>query len=148
MPLAAFSLLSLIALATLCYTLFDIFASQASSRIDANLSAIIFNGLGALVPLAAYLAAKWHRSPDTRITMAGFVYSILAGIAIALFSILLIKIFERAGLAYVMPLIYGGSIALASLAGWLLFAEHVSWLQGAGIFLVVAGIGLVIAGKI
>lgn len=142
------SLIVLIILATILYTLFDIFASRAGNRIDANLSSVIFNGLGAILPLIIYTFYKFSKGAKLiATTSAGVVYSILAGVAIALFSILLIKIFEKGGLAYVIPLIYGGTVALASLTGWLLFKESVPGLQLLGIAVIVIGIALVIFSK-
>ena len=81
-------------------------------------------------------------------TSSGILYSVLAGLAIALFSILLIKIFEKGGLAYVVPLIYGGTVALASLTGWLIFKESVSGLQILGITVVIIGIALIVFAKV
>lgn len=138
----------LIIFATISYTLFDIFASKAGNGIDANLSAIIFNTLGAFIPLLVYMYLKFAKGAKLITTStSGIIYSVLAGISIALFSILLIKIFERGGLAYVIPLIYGGSIVLASLAGWLIFKESVSMLQMIGIAIIIIGIIFVIIAK-
>lgn len=142
------SLIILIILATILYTLFDIFASRASNKIDANLSSIIFNGLGAILPLVAYMFYKFSNGGKLiTTTSAGIIYSILAGIAIALFSILLIRIFEKGGLAYVIPLIYGGTIVLAPMVGWLIFKESVSNLQILGIAVILMGISIVIFSK-
>ena len=142
------SLIVLIILATILYTLFDIFASKASNRIDANLSSVIFNGLGAVLPLVIYVFYKFSKGAKlVATTSSGITYSVLAGVAIAGFSILLIKIFEKGGLAYVVPLIYGGTVVLASLTGWLIFKESVSGLQILGIAVVVIGIGLIVFSK-
>jgi|ERR1035437_10571781 uncharacterized membrane protein len=141
-------LIILIILATIFYTLFDIFASKAGNRVDANLSSVIFNALGALIPLAVYAYLKFAKGAKLIATSSsGVMYSLLAGISIAIFSILLIKTFEKGGLAYVIPLIYGGSVALASLAGWLIFRESVSALQMVGIAVIIVGIILVIVAK-
>src|SRR3989344_4463416 len=103
------TLLILIILATLFYTLFEVFTSRAGNKIDANLSSIIFNGLGAIIPLGIYIFLKFVRGTQfITVTVSGIVYSIFAGVAVALFSILLIKIFERGGLTYAVPFIYGG----------------------------------------
>lgn len=142
-------LIVLIILATLLYALFGIFASRAGNKIDATLSSVIFNGFGAALPLVIYAFFKFTKGAKLiATTSSGIIYSVFAGIAIALFSILLIKIFEKGGLAYVIPLIYGGTIALASLAGWLLFKEAVSGLHLLGIAVIVIGIALVIVSKI
>ncbi|MFA6071960.1 MAG: hypothetical protein WC810_25575, partial [Janthinobacterium sp.] len=135
-------------LATVFYTLFDIFTSRAGNKIDANLSATIFNGLGALIPVTFYVFYKYTKGAKMmEATTAGIVYSILAGVSIALFSILLIKIFEKSGLTYVIPLIYGGTIVLASLAGWLFFKESITGLQTGGIIAILVGITMVILSK-
>ncbi len=143
------SLIVLIILATILYTLFDIFASRAGNRIDANLSPVIFNGLGAILPLIIYAFYKFSKGVKLiATTSSGVIYSVLAGVSIALFSILLIKIFEKGGLAYVVPLIYGGTVALASLTGWILFKESVSDPQIIGIVVVIVGIALIIISKV
>lgn len=143
------TLLTLIILATIFYTFFEIFTSRAGNRIDANLSAIIFNGLGAFIPIITYISLKFVKGTKLiAATTSGIIYSILAGVAIAVFSILLIKIFEKGGLAYVIPLIYGGSIVLASLTGWLIFKESISGLQTIGILIIITGIALVIIAKL
>jgi len=141
-------LLILIALATLFYTLFDIFASQAGNKIDSNLSAVIFNGLGT-IPLVLYIFYKY--SKDSKIIPAsseGIFHSTAAGISIAIFSVLLIKIFEKGGLSYIVPLIYGGTVVLAALAGIAIFKEQANTYGVLGIILVAAGIGLIVFSKI
>lgn len=138
-----------IALATACYTLFEIFTSRMGNKIDANLGAIIFNGLGALAPFVVYIVLKFVNGAKLiASTTSGVMYSILAGISIALFSIFLIKSFERGGLAYVVPLIYGGSIVLASLTGWMIFKESISFLHGIGIVVIVIGLVCVVIAKL
>lgn len=142
-------LLILIILATIFYALFGIFTSRASGAIDANLSAVIFNGLGSVIPLLTYIFLKFIKGTKLiAISVPGIIYSILAGVAIAIFSVLLVKIFEKGGLAYVMPLIYGGIVVLGSLSGWLIFKESVSFLQIIGIAVIIVGIIIVIISKL
>ena len=139
----------LIVAATLLYTLFDVFASRSSGKIDPNMGAAIFNGLGAILPMFLYLYYKSFRSGMiTQTTSEGLWYASGAGVSIAIFSILLIKIFERGGLAYVVPLIYGGTVILAPLLGWLFFKEHISPLQLAGICVIAIGIGMVVVSQL
>jgi uncharacterized membrane protein len=142
-------LLALILLATVCYALFDIFAYRAGNNIDANLSSVIFNGLGMILPLILYVFYKSIQGTQLiATTTSGIIYSILAGVSIAAFSVLLIKIFEQGGLAYVVPLIYGGVIVLTALVGWTIYNESVSWLQAIGIFIIMIGIVLVVVSKL
>ncbi len=143
------SIIILIIFAIISYTLYGVFASRASGKIDVNLSTVIFNGLGAILPLIVftfYKISKGEKLIDT--TNSGIIYSVLAGVSIAVFGVLLMKIFEKGGLSYVMPLVYGGTIILTSLIGWLLFKENISGIQLFGIAFIIVGITLVIFSKI
>jgi bacterial/archaeal transporter family protein len=142
-------LLILIIIATVTYTLFDVFASRAGNLIDSNLSATIFNGIGVIIPLIIYVFYKVvNGSKLIATTSSGIIYSILAGVSIAAFSVVLIKIFEKGGLAYVVPLIYGGAIALTALIGWVFYKESISLLQAIGIVTILAGVVIVIVSKL
>jgi uncharacterized membrane protein len=137
----------LIILATVFYTLYDVFASKASSGIDPNASSVIFNGIGALIPLFLYACLKARKGMSMATTKSGIVYSILAGVAIAIFSILFVKIFQKGNLSYVVPLIYGGTIVLASLIGIVLFHDKFNLLQGVGIAVITIGVILIVVAK-
>ncbi len=142
-------LLVLIVAATIAYTFFETFASLAGNKVDANLSSVIFNGLGALIPLAAYFFLRFYKKAEViTATTSGMAYSVLAGISIAVFSILLIKIFEKGGLSYVVPLIYGGTVVLAALIGWLFLKESFNLVHLLGIAIISLGIGLVVYAKV
>jgi uncharacterized membrane protein len=142
-------LLLLIILATVSYTLFDLFAALAGNKIDSNISATIFNGIGTVFPIATYLIVRFHQqSKIITSSKFGILYSIFAGISIAIFSILLIKIYEKGGLSYVVPLIYGGSIVLASIIGILFLKEQTSIMQIIGIIVVAVGISLIVISKV
>jgi small multidrug resistance pump len=132
------------ALAIVSYVIFITMVSRAAGRIDDGLSGFIYNGLGALVPLAIFAAIKLAGSKDMLPnTKSGVVYSVVAGIALGVFTILLMRIFQKGSLGYVMPIIYGSAILLSSMAGWLWFNASINALQAAGIALVVIGIILV-----
>ena len=90
-----------------------------------------------------FIATTTSRSNTLAITRNGVIYSCLAGLAIGLYGIVLMRIFQRGSLVYITPIVYGGTIALSSMAGWLLFGVRVSPLQIAGVVLVVTGIILV-----
>ena len=142
------TLVILIILATVFYTLFDLFASRAGLSIDPNLSSVIFNGIGALIPLVVYGIYKYEKgAPIMATTKNGVLYSLLAGISIAVFSILLITIFEKGEVSYVVPVIYGGTIALASLFGWLFFKEIITPLEATGIAVILIGVFMIIWAK-
>jgi uncharacterized membrane protein len=138
----------IITLATISYALFDIFASRAGNQINSSLSSFIFNGIGAILPLIIYFYLKARNNLDHATTRIGAIYSILAGVAIAVFSILLIKAFEKGGLSYVVPVIYAGSILISALVGWLIFKEQFNTLGGIGVALILVGIVLVILSRL
>jgi bacterial/archaeal transporter family protein len=136
-----------IAAAVVTYTLFGTFNAQAGGRIDAALSSTIFNGLAALISLGVVLW-QWHAHEAGQVTAqaSGVVYSLLAGVAVGGFSILLIGIYGRGGeLSYVFPAIYGGAIALTAVIGWLLLGDTVDLLRVVGVGAIVVGIGLLAA---
>lgn len=132
-----------IALAVLVYALFGTFNAQAGGRIDAALSSAIFNGLAAAIALAVVVVQRLGGSTPVVLRPSGVMYSVLAGLAVGVFSIVLIKIYGRGGqLSYVFPSIYGGAIALAAIVGWLVLKDDVTPLRLAGVCVIVVGIGM------
>jgi drug/metabolite transporter (DMT)-like permease len=135
--------LLLLVLAVVLYALFAVFTSRAGGHIDATLSSFIFNGLGAIVPLMALFIARLAHRGSMSATRQGYVYSILAGLAIAGFSVLLIRIYARGdALSVVFPTIYGGAIALAAVIGWVTVKDSFSLARAIGVALIIVGVGL------
>jgi uncharacterized membrane protein len=134
---------ALVILAALVYTVFAVGTARSGGRIDASLGSFIFNGVGAVVALAVYLLQTYVRDVKPIATQsAGISYSVIAGIAIGTFSILFITIYGRGGnLSYVLPVIYGASIALSAAIGFLVFKEPVSVARIVGVGAIVVGIG-------
>jgi uncharacterized membrane protein len=139
------SLITLILCCTLFYSLFEIFAGLAGGKVDNWLAAILYNGIGTVIPIGIYFISK----SKGKTTPSGIVFAGLAGIAILLFSVILARIFNRGGnLAYVIPVVYGGAIVLSSLFGWLCLKEKVSSLQALGLIFVVIGVTCVVVSKL
>ncbi len=134
----------LVIFAIVFYALFGLCTSKAGGRIAPVASSVIFNGLGALVCLAALLVGRFGGQAHAQLTRSGLVYSVLAGLAIAVFSVLLIRIYARGDtLAVVFPTVYGGAIALTAAIGWLTTKDSFSIGRACGVALIVVGIGLV-----
>ncbi|MDB5186160.1 MAG: hypothetical protein JWL85_683 [Candidatus Saccharibacteria bacterium] len=132
-------------LGALFYSMFIIFAGLSGGKINDWLAAVMFNGIGSLVPLAIYLAS----SAKGKTTWKGVVYAGIAGVGIMLFSIVLARIFSRGGnISFVAPAIYGTVIMLTSAFGWLVLKEKVTGLQGLGLALILVGVICVIAAKL
>jgi hypothetical protein len=104
---------ALLTLATLVYAAFGFFVSQAGGRLDPKLSAGILNGLGAILPFVLWQIQRMTRGGLVTSRPSGLVLSILAGLAVGIFSILLVTLYARGGeLSFVFPIIYGGAIAI------------------------------------
>lgn len=137
----------LVILAIILYTAFDLFVAKAGGKINDNLAATIFNGLGAIIPLIIYLAVK--SKSNTATTNEGVIYSVLAGISIAAFSIILVNIFARAeNVSFVLPAIYGGTVVLGAIAGVFIFKESLTPLALGGVVLVTIGLSMLIYARI
>lgn len=133
----------LLILATIVYAAFGIFASRAGGRIDAKLSSGILNGIGAILPLAIWQVQRMTRGALIASQPSGVVLSILAGLSVGVFSILLVTLYARGGeLSFVFPVIYGGAIAVTAVVGWIGLGDVFSWTRLAGVAGIVIGIGL------
>lgn len=133
--------------ATVFYTLYDLFVAKAGGKLNDNLVATIFNGIGAIIPLLIYLMYRSKSSVET--TKSGLVYSVLAGVSIAAFSIILVNLFARSeNVSFVLPAIYGGTIVLGSLAGIFVFKESLSPVGIVGVLLASVGICLLVYSRL
>ncbi len=136
----------LTAISVVLYAMFAFFLSRMGGRINANLGSAIFTGLGMVIPLAYYLWERVAKSTElTATTSAGLLYSILAGIAIAIWNVIIIVIFAKGGsTGYVFPITYGlGAIAIPTIISWLVLKESIGAWQGFGLALVVIGIAII-----
>ncbi|HEX8226823.1 MAG TPA: EamA family transporter [Candidatus Saccharimonadales bacterium] len=141
------SIILLIFIAALLYALFGFFLSKASGD-DPFMVNSLTNGLSGLATLAIFAVLMRMKSTGP-VTKQGVIYSVVAAVLIAAFSVLLVKIFGRGGnLSYVLPLIYGGVIVFGSVLGVLFLKESVAPLQLAGILVIVAGIAMVVLAKV
>lgn len=138
----------MLVIAVVCYALFGTFVAKAAGKADDYLANAIFNGLAAVIPLIIFLFMGRAKG-SVAITKQGLAYTVLAGLFLTVFSVLVVKVFARGGnLAYVMPVVYGAMIALTSLLGWLVLKETIAPLQLFGIVLILAGVGCVVAAKL
>ena len=133
----------LILLATIAYAAGTLLIARASLYIDSNLAGTIVNILAGLIPMTVFflIGVSQVSSPEKS---RGILLAVLAGVAIAIFTISLTKVFSLGGnLSYVTPVVYGGAILITSMVGWAAFKESISLLQAAGIGMILAGILLV-----
>lgn len=137
----------MIACSIASYTGYALFFSRAAGRIDPFLSAGIVNTIGAVFPLAVYFFMKSRDSSLSVPMPGGIVFSALAGLCIAMFGIFLMKSFEAGASSYVIPMVYGGTIMLSTLAAWLVFRESIPPIQAVGTGLVLCGLGVIVFSK-
>lgn len=139
--------LFLVLLAAILYAVYDIFVSKGAGKINDYLSATIFNGIGMILPLLI-VAFMWGNHQDVQADKSGIWWNVLAGIAIAAFSVVFVKIFAMGGnLSFVIPVIYGGAIIMTSIVGWVMFKEPFSIMALLGIILTTAGITMLSLAK-
>lgn len=140
---------ALVAITALVYATFAVFIGQAAKGINPYISTAIFNTLGGVTPLAIYLVLRPESGSNfSASARSGYIYSVLAGLAIACFNILLLHVSARGGVAYAIPAVYGGAIILSTFAGWFLLGEPFSGLHGAGVAVIAVGVAMLVASKL
>lgn len=137
--------LILVILCALFYAVFEIFAGLAGGKVNEWLAAVLYNGIGTIVPLVVYFAT----TSKGKTTLKGVVYASLAGVGIMLFSVLLARLFNKGGnLSYVIPAVYGAAIVLSALFGVFFLKEKVALLQLMGLALVLIGVVFIVVSKL
>jgi transporter family protein len=132
------------AIAIVSYTVFGLCVGRAAGHIDATLSTVILNGLGAVLPLVYFVILKWGLHRDLLGTSTrGLTWSLVAGVAIGAFSIGLINVVARGGVSYGLPMIYGGTLVLGAIGSRYLLNERISTMHVLGLVVTAAGVGII-----
>lgn len=129
-----------IVIAAVFYAIAIILATVASRKIDTNLVAGIGNLLSGMIPIivaAPLLNKNLLSNPNSKF---GVLMAVLAGIAVALFSMAIIKSYSVNKVAIVAPLVFGGAIFLSAILSYIFLKEKITLLEGFG--LLILGIGL------
>lgn len=130
-----------VAIATVGYAFFQFFSARAGGKIDGGFVPIIVNVIAVIVPLLFVLTKIVNKEQFVQTQRSGIMFSLLAGFSIATFAIAFHKIFQHGGnLSYVSPIIFGGSIALATSLSLIFLKETLSIYHVLGIFLVLTGL--------
>ncbi len=128
--------------ASLFYTFGIMFGVIASRSMNTNLSAAILNIISAILPIAIVipqLNAKTFQS-----SQKGILFSIISGVFIAIFTLLLAKSYSTNKVAIVSPIVFGGSIFLSTILSYFFYSEKISRVQLYGLLFLALGFGLVI----
>lgn len=126
--------------ALLLYTVAILLLSIANKNLHSPLVTLIVNTVSAIIPFGVVAATF-----DKKILMNakfGIIISLLAGIFIAFYTLVLGKSFAENKVGIVMPVIFGGAIFLSTILGAILFKEKITMLQGVGLGFL--GIGFLI----
>ena len=132
--------------ACLLYTASLMFGTFANRNANVSLVAAVINICSALIPIAVVATAfsdKWEASSSK-----GLMAAVVSGSLVALFVMSLGKAYSQENVAIVSPIVFGGAIALTSILSFFIFKEKIAPLQGFGLALVLAGIGLIITAKL
>ena len=125
-------------IAAIIYTAATMFSTYASRHADTTLAGGLTNAVGALMPLTL-VALEWAKRPVHN-EKAGILAAIGGGIAIGLFVIIFNKSLTVNKVAIVVPIIFGGSILLSTIAGYVIFKERATPYQLAGLVLLLGGL--------
>ncbi len=129
-----------IILSLLFYTAAIMFGTLASRSADTNLVSAVMNSLSAIIPIAVILPILNRKLfVDSKM---GILMAVIAGVAIALFTMTLNKSYSVNKVAIVAPIVFGGAIFFSAVLSSLFFKEKIDLIQGLGLTLL--GIGLVL----
>jgi uncharacterized membrane protein len=136
-------------LALIPYVIFILTNRYASQRIGPAAFVVIVNMLSVIAPTAIILASRVQGKQIVNSGNHGRAYAmtILGGICIGIYGLFLSKAFATGNVAVVSPVFAGGSSVLSALGAYIVFGEKVNLAQFAGIVLIIAGIGVVVASK-
>ena len=136
-----------IVVAIIFYSIAVLLGAFASRNADTNIVSAIINSVAAVIPVG-YVGVEYSkRGTPMATSRQGLIAALLAGVAIAIFSIAINKSYAVNKVAIVAPLIFGGSIFITSILSYFLFKERISPIQATGLILLGAGLGLIIYAK-
>lgn len=128
-----------IILSIILYTVAILLGAVASRNANSNLVSGIMNIFSALIPIAVAIPLLTKKVIVSH--KLGVYSAILAGIAIALFTMALNKSYSENKVGIVAPAVFGGAILFSTLLSIYFFGEKVTFIQGLGLAFV--GLGLI-----
>jgi len=127
------------------YAGFNVTMKLAGERMNSLLGAFIVALVGTVTMglTLLYLRASGEPLDLSQTTTAGVVYSVIGGLCVIGFDVVLYMLFaKQAPLSVVVPIIQIGTIALMTLAGVVWFGESMSTQRILGLALAVASVFL------
>lgn len=127
------------------YSLFDLFLKLSSDKMNTWFNAFIINLVATVVLLVFVIIAYFNGEKLFDIKPGGWLFSILAGLAVGGASIFFVKMFATGtNLTIGVPLVRVGMVVLGSLLGIFLLKEGYSLKYFLGVVLSIVGLYLVI----
>jgi drug/metabolite transporter (DMT)-like permease len=132
--------------ACLLYSAAILLGTYASRNANTNLVAAIVNIVSSLIPTVVVFASFSEKLKAS--TKAGLLAAGLGGVLIAFFVMALNKAYSEENVAIISPIVFGGSIAITSVASYFIFKEKIVGLQLVGLVLVLIGLSLVVISRL
>ena len=130
------------------YGLHNVFTKLAAGKISDQLGGLVLEATAAILILAYVVFLRFQGDRPIHFTREGLLFSMLAGAAVAIGSILYFMIFRTGGnLSIAGPLILVGGSLLMVTVGVIGMSERISWQNGIGLILGMISIYLLSAGK-
>ena len=126
--------------ALLLYTVAILLLSLANKSLNSNLVTAIVNTVAAIIPIGVVMSSFEKKIFDN--AKFGIIISIVIGVVIGLYTLVLSKSFAENKVGIVTPIIFGGAIFLSTILSTIIFKEKISMLQGVGLGFL--GIGFLI----
>jgi len=127
------------------YAGFNVTMKLAGERMHSLLGAFIVALVGTVIMGTTLLAMRTSGIPIdlSRTTTSGVVYSVIGGVCVIGFDVVLYLLFaKQAPLSVVVPIIQIGTIALMTLAGVLWFGENLTTQRMMGLGLAIVSVFL------
>lgn len=130
------------------YSLFDFLIKLSSDKINIWLNAFLANFVSCLIALGVLLYLYFHGEKVFVTKQGGYLYTILAGIAITGAAIFFLKMFAvGTNLSLGVPIVRIGMVILGSLLGVILLKEGITLKYMLGFFLSIAGLYLIVTSR-
>lgn len=132
--------------ALILYSVAIITGAAASRNANPTLTTGIMNTLSAIIPFA--ILAKSIKPSLEASSKFGIIMALVTGVFLALFSVVLNRAYTTDKVAIISPVVFGGAIALSSIASFFIFKERITALQSFGLILVLAGVAIIVCSKL
>jgi len=127
------------------YSVFDLFVKLSSDKMNSYFNAFIINLVATVVLLFFVIYAYFTGEKLFDVKPGGWLFSILAGLAIGAASIFFVKMFATGtNLSVGVPLVRVGMVVIGSILGIVLLKEGFSPKYILGVLLALAGLFLVV----